>query len=135
MQCLPVEFGLIWTDSVMVLSIRIDAIANQWVAYMGHMDANLMRTACLQCAFDHGRFGKGLRHAVMGNGVAALCFGQYSHFLAIRARPANLRADRAGGRGRDAAYNGDIFAFDVMCSEQLCQAFMRGIAFCNHEKA
>lgn len=46
MQCLPVEFGLIWTDSVMVLSIRIDAIANEWMADMGHMDAYLMRAAC-----------------------------------------------------------------------------------------
>lgn len=117
MQCLPVEFGLIWTDSVMVLSIRIDAIANEWVADMGHMDADLMRTARLQRAFDHGRFGKGLCHAVMGDGVAAFCFGQDGHFLAIRGRPANLRADRASGRGRDAAYDGDIFAFDVMCSK------------------
>jgi len=46
MQCLPVEFGLIWTDSVMVLSIRIDAIANEWMADMCHMDAHLMRAAC-----------------------------------------------------------------------------------------
>jgi len=47
MQCLPVEFDLIWTDFIIVLSIRIDAIANERMAEMGHMHADLMRAPCL----------------------------------------------------------------------------------------
>ena len=72
MQCLPVEFGLIWTDFIMVLSIRIYAIANEWMADMGHMHADLMGAPCLQRAFDHRRFGKGLNHPVMRDGMATL---------------------------------------------------------------
>jgi len=71
MQCLPVEFGLIWTDFVVVLSIRVDAIANKRMANMRHVYADLMRAACLQRAFNYRCFGKGLDHPVMRDGMAA----------------------------------------------------------------
>ena len=72
MQCLPVEFGLIWTDFVVVLSIRIDAIANKRMANMRHVHADLMRAACLQRAFNHRCFSKSLNHPVMRDGMAPL---------------------------------------------------------------
>ena len=40
---MAVEFGLIWTNFIVVLSIRIDAIANQRMADMRHVHAHLMR--------------------------------------------------------------------------------------------
>ena len=70
MQCLPVEFGLIWTDFIMVLSIRIDAIANERMADMRHMHADLMCAPRFQRALDNRRFGEGLNHLVMRDGMA-----------------------------------------------------------------
>ena len=83
MQCLSVERSLIWSDSVGVLSIRINAIADQRMADMGHMDADLMRPPRLQCAFDDSGFGKCLRHAKMRYGMLALVIGQHRHFFAV----------------------------------------------------
>jgi len=72
MQCLPVEFGLIWTNFIVVLSIRIDAIANKWMADMCHVHADLMRASRFQRTFDHRCFGEGFDHAVMRDGMATL---------------------------------------------------------------
>jgi len=72
MQCLPVEFGLIWTNFIVVLSIRIDAIANERMADMRHMHADLMRAPRFQRAFNHRRFGECLNHPVMRDGMATL---------------------------------------------------------------
>ena len=69
---MPVEFGLIWTNFVVVLSIRIDAIANEWMADMRHMHADLMRAPRFKRAFDHRCFGEGLHHPVMRDGMTTL---------------------------------------------------------------
>jgi len=83
MQCLSVERSLIWSDSVGVLSIRINAVADQRMADMGHMDANLMRPPRLQRAFDERGFGKCLRHAKMRYGMLTLVVGQNRHFFTV----------------------------------------------------
>ena len=72
MQCLPVEFGLIWANFIVVLSIRIYAIANERMPDMRHVHANLMRASRFQRAFDQRCFGKGFYHPVMRDGMASL---------------------------------------------------------------
>ena len=84
MQCLSVERSLIWSDSVGVLSIRINAVANKRMADVGHMDADLMSPARFQRAFDDSGFGKCLRHAKMRDRVLALVIGQHRHFFTVR---------------------------------------------------
>ena len=83
MQCLSVERSLIWSDSVGVLSIRINAIADQWMTDVGHMYADLMGPPRFQCAFDDCGFGKCLRHAKMRDRMLTLGIGQNGHFFTV----------------------------------------------------
>ena len=83
MQCLSVERSLIWSDSVGVLSIRINAVANKRMADVGHMNADLMRPPRFQRAFDDSGFGKCLGHAKMRYRMLALVIGQNRHFFTV----------------------------------------------------
>ena len=128
-QCLSFEFGLIWSDSVGVLSIRINGIANQRVADMRHVNANLVSSSGFEPTFHQRSFAKAFNCSEMRNGMFAFVVGQNRHFFAVYGRSADLGADRASRRGRDAADNRKIAPLDVMRSKQLGEPFVRCVAF------
>jgi hypothetical protein len=61
----------------------IDLIAKHWMPEVFEMNANLMRTARVQRAFDEGASGDFAQHAVIGARSPSAVVAEHSHFLAM----------------------------------------------------
>jgi len=100
----------------------IGLVADQRMADMRHMDADLVRAPRFQAAFDErGRRRRvGARAELLDDGIMrhrmariAAPFGHDGAFRAVRPRPTQRRVDRAGGTGRPAPDDGVIGAFQI----------------------
>ncbi|KAK0342582.1 hypothetical protein LTR94_021753 [Friedmanniomyces endolithicus] len=114
----------------------IDGIAQDGRALGRQMNPDLVCAAGLQGAGDTrrqgraagaGRFAEGPLDPIVGDRLAPARL-QHGHLLAVGGRAADARLDPALERGRRAAGQGDIGAFDVVGREQGRQALVGAVA-------
>src|SRR6266849_4567142 len=82
--------------------VAVKRIANQRMAALAQMDADLVRPPSRQAAFDRGGDAVELaQHPVMGERGSSAA-RQYGHFLAIDRAASDIAGDLAARRQRDA---------------------------------
>src|SRR5690606_30521922 len=88
----------------------IDAVANQRMADISHMNANLVGSSGLQPALEQRRDAEILGEAIMGQRIARIraVRGDDAASGPVTAGPAERRTDRAGGAFRPLPYQGEI---------------------------
>ena len=77
------------------LFMAVDGVAQNRVAAIGHVDADLVRPARFQLTLDERIAGKALQHAPVRHGAAAV-FLRDGHFLAVRRMATDGRVNGAG---------------------------------------
>lgn len=97
--------------------MSINGIADQRVADMRHVHADLMGSPRFECAGDKRGLIELPLGTIMGDRMFALSIGENGHFLAIGRGPSDLGSHRSCGWNRMAMHYGPILPVDVMCRE------------------
>lgn len=94
-----------------VACFAVHSVADERVAKVGQVDADLVGAACRQSQFKQGRPSVGFDGSVMGNrAVAKRC---YRPPVGVRFMGADRGVNRAGRRSDNALDEGDIRAFEL----------------------
>ena len=121
MQGLSDEIRLIWSEFKGFLSIVISGVADQRMADMRHMDADLVCAPGFKAAFHQCAIFELLQCPEMGDGMLSTSIGEHCHFLTIMLGSPDLCRNLAGGRRGLSLYNRQVAPFDIVGGNSLAR--------------